>query len=120
MELSQTGMDKFICKKRTRPSSPRKKIYFLNATQSSRNCSIGHFFCSFSYSRVYSNHIKLSSDVINCRRKKLERKSTLPPLLIHFVCSTLCSHLQCTHFSKRIFKRIFLFHLLFQKVPVST
>ena len=45
--------------------------------ESSLDCSIWHSFCSFSYSRVYSDRIKLSSDVINCRIKKWERKSTL-------------------------------------------
>ena len=52
---------------------------------------------------VYSNHIKLSSDIINCRRKKCERKSTLSPLLMHFVTNTLCSRLQHTHFFKQTF-----------------
>ena len=49
--------------------------------RSSLDCGIWHSFCSFSYSYVYSDHVKLSSDVINCRRKKWKRKLTLSPLL---------------------------------------
>ena len=49
-----------------------------------------------------------------------ERENRLFALLMHFVSNTLCIRLQYTHFSRQIFKRIFLFHLLFQKVPVST
>ena len=49
---------------------------------SSLDCCIWHSFCSFFYSRVYSDRIKLSSDVIYCRRKKREIKLTLSPFLI--------------------------------------
>ena len=93
---------------------PVSFIFFPNM-QSSLDRSIWHYFFFFFYSQVNSDHIKLSSDVINCTRKKWERKSTLSSVLIHFVSNTLCSRLQHTHFSSRIFKRIFLFHVLFQK-----
>ena len=48
---------------------------------SSLDCRIWHSFCSFSYSQVCSDRIDISSDVINCRRKKWERKSTLSTAL---------------------------------------
>ena len=61
---------------------------------SSLDCSIWHSFCSFSYNRVYSDHIQLSSDVISCRRKKWERKSTHSPLLIYFFSLSGCVSIQ--------------------------
>ena len=49
--------------------------------------------------------------------KEMKEKT---PLLLHFLSNTLCPRLQHTHFLKEIFKGIFLCHLLFQKLPVST
>ena len=66
---------------------------------SSLDCKIWHYFCSFSYSRVCFDCIKHSSDVINCMKKKWERKISFPPLLMRFLSNTLCSRLQYTYFS---------------------
>ena len=93
----------------------------INSQESSLDCSIWHSFCLFflqsSVFRPYKSFLLMSLTV----EERNERENWLfPPLLVHFVSNTLCSRLQHTHFSRQIFKRIYLFHLLSQKVPVST